>query len=83
MASLRHVHRFMNDRQLVQLKDGRSGKIVRVDTQFPENDTIVSVWTGDDQGPGVAKVRLSSIVGPTRGSDVAPASSSENDRAAG
>lgn len=31
---------------MVQLVDGRVGKIVRVDTTFPGNTTTVLVWTG-------------------------------------
>ena len=46
------------------LKDGRSGKIVRVDTLFPNGDTTVSVWTESTAGPGVAKVDLDSVIGP-------------------
>jgi hypothetical protein len=52
----------MNERRMVRLSDGRIGKIVRVDTMFPENSTTVSVWTGS-QSPGVAKVALTEIVG--------------------
>lgn len=66
MASLRHIHQFMNERRLVQLADGRTGKIIRVDTLFPENDTQVTVWTPDHSGPGVAKierVELKDVVG--------------------
>jgi hypothetical protein len=31
---------------MVQLADGRIGKVVRVDTLFPGNATTVSGWTG-------------------------------------
>jgi hypothetical protein len=54
----------MNDRARVVLADGRIGKIVRVDTVFPANDTTVTVWTETPQGPGVAKVQLEDVVGP-------------------
>lgn len=64
MATLRHIHRYMNDRRAVLLDDGRSGKIVRVDTLFPDGETTVSVWTRTEAGPGVAKVRLGAVVGP-------------------
>jgi hypothetical protein len=57
----------MNDRARVELSDGRTGKIVRVDTMFPANDTTVSVWTDSPEGPGVTKVRLDEIVGPSAG----------------
>ena len=55
MASLRHIHQIMNERRLVRLVDGRTGKIMRVDTFFPDNDTQVTIWTAD-AGPGLAKV---------------------------
>ena len=66
MASLRHIHQFMNERQLVRLADGRTGKIIRVDTLFPDNDTRVTVWTPDSGKPGLAKiesVELKDVVG--------------------
>jgi hypothetical protein len=53
----------MTDRRRVVLDDGRTGKIVRVDTTFPGNKTSVSVWV-DAARPGVAKVDLSRVVGP-------------------
>lgn len=46
MATLRLIHQMMNERRMVQLADGRTGKVVRVDTLFPGNATTVSVWTG-------------------------------------
>lgn len=52
----------MNERRMVQLTDGRIGKIVRVDTLFPDNATIVSVWT-EANGLGIAKVSLSDVLG--------------------
>ena len=66
MASLRHIHQIMNERRLVQLADGRTGKIMRVDTFFPDNDTQVTVWTADRSGPGLAKVErveLKDVIG--------------------
>ena len=63
MASLRHIHQYMTDRRRVLLSDGRIGKIVRVDTLLPSNSTTVSVWTETEQGPGVAKVALDTVVG--------------------
>ena len=56
----------MNERGLVQLADGRIGKIMRVDTWFPENDTKVTVWTRGSAGPGLARVErvgLKDVVG--------------------
>jgi len=66
MTTLRDIHRFMNDRRHVTLRDGRTGKIVRVDTVFPDNDTTVSVWTETQGRPGVAKVMLGEVVGPAK-----------------
>ena len=66
MASLRHIHQIMNERRTVQLADGRTGKIMRVDTFFPGNDTKVTIWTADSSGPGLAKVErveLKDVVG--------------------
>ncbi len=66
MASLRYIHQIMNERRLVRLADGRTGKIMRVDTVFPQNDTQVTVWTADSAGPGLAKVErfgLEDVIG--------------------
>ncbi len=54
----------MTDRRRVLLDDGRTGKIVRVDTIYPGGNTEVSIWTEDKQGPSVAKVDLARVVGP-------------------
>lgn len=62
MTNIRHIHQFMTDRRRVLLQDGREGKIVRIDTEFPKGRTTVSVWTGE--GPSVAKVDLDSVIGP-------------------
>ncbi len=73
MATLWYLHRLMNERRMVRLSDGRVGKIVRVDTLFPDNFTTVSIWTdsndegplstGPVSGPGISKVSLNDIVG--------------------
>lgn len=63
MATLRHIHRYMTDRQKVRLDDGRIGKIIRVDTEFPKNRTTVSIWINSESGPGVSKVDMSRVVG--------------------
>jgi hypothetical protein len=66
MASLRQIHQIMNERKLVRLADGRTGKIIRVDTLFPGNDTQVTVWTPDHAAPGLAKIErfeLKDVVG--------------------
>ena len=52
----------MNERRMVQLTDGRIGKIVRVDTLFPGNATTVTVWS-ESNGPGISKVSLTDVVG--------------------
>jgi hypothetical protein len=41
---------------VVRLEDGRVGRIIRVDTTYPANETEVSVYTVDEKGPGIAKV---------------------------
>lgn len=58
MMTLRHIHELQDRRGLVRLADGRTGKIVRVDTTFPDNRTEVSVYTENEKGPGIAKVGL-------------------------
>jgi hypothetical protein len=65
VTTLRNIHKFMNERRHVRLADGRTGKIVRVDTTFPANDTTVTLWTETGSGPGVAKVRMAEVVGAT------------------
>ena len=66
MTTLRDIHRYMNEKRFVSLMDGRVGKIVRVDTFFPDNDTTVRVWTTDREQPSVVKVRLNDVVGPAK-----------------
>jgi hypothetical protein len=70
MPSLRHIHQIMNERRLVQLADGRTGKIMRVDTWFPANDTQVTIWTRAGAGPGLARVErvgLKDVLGVAHG----------------
>ena len=62
MATLQHLHQLMNERRMVQLSDGRIGKVVRVDTLFPGNATTVTVWT-DSSRPNISKVSLSDVIG--------------------
>ena len=79
MATLRQIHRYMNERRTVALSDGRTGKISRVDTFFPSNETVVTVWlqdgadaaVGSSRGgapssvaSGLVKVGLAEVVGP-------------------
>jgi hypothetical protein len=63
MTNLRHVHQYMTARRRVLLDDGRMGRIVRVDTTFPENATTVSVWI-EAAPPTVAKVDIARVIGP-------------------
>ena len=67
MTTLRDIHQFMSERSFVALQDGRTGKIVRVDTVFPDNDTTVTIWTSSEGQPGVAKVHLEEVVGLAAG----------------
>ena len=64
MASLRHIHRYMNERRSVVLADGRTGKISRVDTFFRKNETVVTVWLKEQADSGLVKVGLDQVVGP-------------------
>ena len=81
MTTLRHIHRYMNERRAIVLADGRIGKISRVDTFFPKNETVVTVWlkdTGDaaalssvggvpSSASGLVRVGLAEVVGPASG----------------
>jgi hypothetical protein len=62
MLSLRRVQELQDRRSLVHLTDGRVGKIVRVDTIFPDNKTVVSIYTNGAQGLGIAKVSLEQLL---------------------
>lgn len=62
MAELSRVQKYMIERRRVVLRDGRTGRIVRIDTHFPTGSTTVSLWTAE--GPGLAKVELEAVVGP-------------------
>lgn len=57
-----YIHQYMTDHRKVLLNDGRSGKIVRIETDLPRGKTTVSVW--NDEGPGIAKVDIGAVVGP-------------------
>jgi hypothetical protein len=63
MTTIRHIHRYIADRSWIRLDDGRTGKIVRVDTEFPTTTTVVSVWTETPRGPGLARVDIRAVVG--------------------
>ena len=64
MSTLKNAQRMMNRGRAVMLADGRTAKIVRLDTVFPSNDTVVTVWTETPAGPGVTKVALEEVLGP-------------------
>jgi len=66
MATLRQVHGYMNQRHTVVLKDGRTGKISRVDTFFPKNETIVTVWLKDEADAAIGSTRAATTL-PTSG----------------
>jgi hypothetical protein len=55
------MYALMASRQPVQLDDGRTGLITRVDTSFPEAETTVHVWTRTAEGPGLAKVNAKAV----------------------
>jgi hypothetical protein len=55
------MYALMASRQEVQLSDGRTGVITRVDTSFPEAETTVHVWTRTPEGPGLAKVNAKTV----------------------
>jgi hypothetical protein len=65
VTTLRDIHRYINQRASIALTDGRTGKITRVDTFFPKNETIVRVWIQGATGPGVVKVGLADVAGPS------------------
>jgi len=77
VTTLRSIHKFMNERRYVRLSDGRTGKIVRIDTTFPANDTVVTLWTESASGPGVTKVRLDDVVGTSEPPRAASAGTGE------
>jgi len=56
----------MNDRVSVELVDGRTGKIVRVDTFFPKNETSVTMWLKGPAGPSVIRVGLEDVARPVK-----------------
>jgi len=60
----------MNDRGRVVLSDGRIGKIVRVDTVFPSNDTTLMIWTKTASGSAVTRVGLGDVVGAVDARDL-------------
>jgi hypothetical protein len=63
MAELSYIHRYMTERRRVVLDDGRTGKIIRLDTAYPGPRTTVVLWMDGAEGPSVAKVNLDRVVG--------------------
>jgi hypothetical protein len=61
MSLVRNMYAIMASRKPVTLSDGRTGVIVRVDTNFPEAETTLHVWTEMPEGPGLAKVSAESV----------------------
>jgi len=63
MADLIRLQQYMKERRRVLLDDGRTGKIIRLDTAYPGHRTIVSLWTESLEGPREAKVDIQRVVG--------------------
>ena len=63
MAELTRIQQYMKDRRRVLLDDGRTGKIIRLDTAYPGHKTTVSLWTESHEGPREAKVDIRRVVG--------------------
>lgn len=61
MDNVRLLREHMADRRRVQLPDGQTGEIIRIETSFPANTTTVSVYTG--VGPGIVKVDADAVAG--------------------
>ncbi len=59
----------MTRRRRVLLDDGTTARIIRLDTRFPSQQTIALLWHEADEGPGMAKVDVSRIVGPVEDED--------------
>lgn len=68
----------MNERRMVQLADGRVGKVVRVDTTFPANTTTVTIWTdSNDWNAPSSGAGPSSAAGPSSGPGISKVALSE------
>ena len=63
MVELRVVHRYMAERRLVVLRDGRVGNILRLNTWFPENRTVLDVEVGHNDSRETVQVDLNDITG--------------------
>jgi len=64
MTKLHELREYMMARRCVLLDDGRTGIIIRLDTDYPDFKTTVSLRTSKAREPGVAKVDMSRVVGP-------------------
>ena len=69
MVTLRDLHRYQTARSMVQLEDGRVGKIVRVDTTFPGNRTEVSIYTLDVRSAAPAEPATDRVAGGQRANE--------------
>ncbi len=63
MADLSRIQQYMKNKRRVLLDDGRTGKIIRLDTVYPGKTTIVSLWTESLEGPREARVDICRVVG--------------------
>lgn len=63
MTTLHELREHMMARRCVLLDDGRTGIIVRLDTDYPDFRTTVSLRTTKGLEPGLAKVDINRIVG--------------------
>jgi hypothetical protein len=46
--NIREANQAMTDRARVRLEDGRTGRIVRIQTDFPRGSTTLTIWLGAD-----------------------------------
>ena len=63
MTTLHELREAMMARRCVMLDDGRTGTIVRLDTDYPDFKTTVSLRTSAAHDTGLAKVDMARIVG--------------------
>ncbi len=63
MTKLHELREYMMARRCVLLDDGRTGIIVRLDTDYPDFRTTVSLRTSKGREPALAKVDMARIVG--------------------
>ncbi|MBW2458862.1 MAG: hypothetical protein JRI68_30460 [Deltaproteobacteria bacterium] len=63
MTTIHELREYMMTRRCVLLDDGRTGIIVRLDTDCPDFRTTVSLRTSKGREPDLAKVDMNRIVG--------------------